>query len=205
MLGRNVKHIEEAVSTITSTLLQRARGSDQASWRLLVELHSPLVYQWCRHRRLGPEEARDVSQEVFAAVVGHLNDFQRDEERASFRGWLRRITENKIRDHWRKLQRGTAVQFASDDLADNWPAERPHEDSPESENAAIMNKILEYARDRISPEHWTVFWKLIVDDRSPAEVSKETGFDRAHVYVIKSRVLRQLRDLWAVPPKDRRS
>src|SRR4051794_28869712 len=85
------------------TLLQRAQSNEVGAWERLVELYAPLVYHWCRRSQLSPEDTADIFQEVFREVAGHIGDFRRDRSGDSFRGWLRTITTNKIRDHFRRL------------------------------------------------------------------------------------------------------
>src|SRR5262245_41329475 len=92
-------------SGLTSpSLLARAQDNQPAAWEQLVDLYAPLVYHWCRRAGLAPPDADDVFQEVFRAVARALAEFRRDRAGDSFRGWLRTITSNKIRDHFRQVQ-----------------------------------------------------------------------------------------------------
>ena len=75
-------------SSVASSLLLRLRADDPAAWRGLLHLYGPLVYRWCRRAGVGPEDARDVGQEVFRTVARKLADFRRDRAGDSFRGWL---------------------------------------------------------------------------------------------------------------------
>jgi RNA polymerase sigma factor (sigma-70 family) len=96
-----------ASSATSVSLLQRVKAQDGDAWRRLTELYGPTVYGWCRRAGLSPDDAADVGQEVFRAVVTAVDGFRRDQPGDSFRGWLCTITQNKIRDHWR---RGAAVR-----------------------------------------------------------------------------------------------
>ena len=49
-----------------------------------------------------------MRQEVFLAVARKIADFQRDRDGDTFRGWLYRITQNKLHDHWRRQRDGLA-------------------------------------------------------------------------------------------------
>ncbi len=193
LLDPNVSDIEETVSTVATSLLDRARADDQDSWHLLVELHAPLVYGWCRHRGLNADQALDVGQEVFVAVARNLKRFERRQDWGTFRGWLRTIAENKIRDHWRRNEREPIVTggveyfgMTSDDdeLA-----------STRSDSKAIFVQLLEHAKDRVNPIHWDIFWEITVEEKSPADVAEKHAMERHNVYMIKSRVLRLLRDI----------
>src|SRR5277367_2420601 len=86
-------------------LLERVRVDDEAAWHRLVDLYAPLVYRWCRRSGLPEQDAADVFQDVFQAVATHIAGFRKEKESDTFRGWLRTITRNKIRDHFRKSAR----------------------------------------------------------------------------------------------------
>lgn len=190
--------IEETMSSIATSLLQRACRQDEESWRLLVEFHAPLVYSWCRMRGLDAETARDVGQDVFIAVSRNLQGFERKSPGGTLRGWIRSITENKIRDHWRKTNAQPPATGGSE--VHRILREFPEPDDSSLGNDAIENsflaQVLNYAKEHIQPIHWTVFWQLAVEEKSASEVADLNGLERAHVYVIKSRVLGQLRNMF---------
>src|SRR5947209_11142031 len=83
------------------SLLQRIRDGDQAGWRRVVELYTPLVYHWCRRWGADGADADDVLQEVFQAAAVSITSFRREREGDTFRGWLRGITRNKVLVFWR--------------------------------------------------------------------------------------------------------
>jgi RNA polymerase sigma-70 factor (ECF subfamily) len=85
------------------TLLEKARsGSDPSAWERLVSLYEPLVRRWARLAGFQEADADDICQDVFTAVSRSLGDFERSREQGTFRGWLRRITQNKLRDRWQR-------------------------------------------------------------------------------------------------------
>jgi RNA polymerase sigma-70 factor (ECF subfamily) len=167
------------------------------AWDCLVELYSPLVYKWTRQQGITAQDARDIGQEVFAAVAKNLDRFHHDQPGDTFAGWLRAITANKIRDHWRSVQNRPRATGGSE--AHNELNQLPFEESASEAGAdtkATFLRILSYAQDRIDPQHWEVFWRVVVDGHEPAEVAADVGITREYVYIIKSRVLRRLRDIF---------
>jgi RNA polymerase sigma-70 factor (ECF subfamily) len=103
-----------SVSQTSSALIRQAQHNDADAWRVLVELYSRRVYRWCRRRGLQPADAANVVQEVLRSVARKLADFDHDHAGASFRGWLRRITDNKVRDFYRGLSREVNAAGGSD-------------------------------------------------------------------------------------------
>ena len=98
----------------SKSLLGRAREGDATAWDRLSLLYAPLVFHWCRHRGLREADAADIVQEVFQAVAAHLGPFRKQEASDTFRGWLRTITENKIRDHFRRMAHETEAIGGTD-------------------------------------------------------------------------------------------
>lgn len=201
MLDPNVNEVEETVSTVATSLLNRARADDQDSWNLLVEWHAPLVYGWCRHRGLNADEALDVGQEVFVAVAKNLQQFRRQHNYGTFRGWLRTITENKIRDHWRRNARQPIAAGELELVATT--DEQSSQQSARSDDKSVFVQILQHARDRVSKLHWDVFWEITVEEKPPADVAAKYAMERHNVYMIKSRMLRLLRDISSEHGDDR--
>src|SRR5262245_54299739 len=85
-------------SATSRSLLDRVRTNDAAAWDRLVALYAPLVFHWCRRWDLQHQDAADILQDVFQAVATHIAQFRKEREGDTFRGWLRTITRNKVRD-----------------------------------------------------------------------------------------------------------
>jgi RNA polymerase sigma-70 factor (ECF subfamily) len=106
----------------------------------LVALYAPLVYYWCRKLGLAEQDMADIFQDVFQAVARKMPDFHKEGPGDTFRGWLRRITTNKVRDHFRRESRrphatgGTTAQLRLAELA----AAQDSEQSSKLTAAAIV-------------------------------------------------------------------
>jgi RNA polymerase sigma-70 factor (ECF subfamily) len=80
-------------------LVRRAKAGEQAAFTQLVQRHQDRVFTVARGVVRSPEDAADVAQEAFIAVLRHLDTFQ---EGAAFTTWLHRITLRKAYDHLRR-------------------------------------------------------------------------------------------------------
>ena len=89
---------------MAGTLLQRLWSNDIVAWKRFTELYGPTVYGWCRTAGLQPEDASDITQNVFQAVYTGLNRFRKDRPGDRFRDWLWTVTRHRIIDHLRKLR-----------------------------------------------------------------------------------------------------
>ena len=124
--------------------------------------------------------------------------FRREAASDTFRGWLRAITRNKVRDHFRKLGRepggagGTEAQLLFARLPDDCP------DGDESDGGTtdrgLFDRALELIRGEFEDRTWQAFWLTAVEDRPTGEVAAELAMTSGAVRVAKSRVLRRLRE-----------
>ena len=204
MKRSNVKPFDADYSATSTELLRQAQANDQTAWQQLVELYSRRMYRWCRRAGLQPADASNTVQEALQAVARKLGDFHRNQPGDTFRGWLRRITDNKIRDHFRK-------QGKTPDLAAGGPDSQQVLTylANENEHAPINNDtslaatpsphssqllaVIERVRADVSERDWKFFWRVAVDGQSAADVGREFGVTANTVRLVKMRMLRKLR------------
>jgi RNA polymerase sigma-70 factor (ECF subfamily) len=180
----------------TSTgLLARLRSHDKDAWSRLARLYGPMVYSWCRHRNVQPDDAADVVQEVFRAVLGHVQDFVHGPG-STFRGWLWTITRNKILDHHRRDRRRPEALGGTDaqERLNQVPEALEESEPGSSTSRNLVRRALEMIRPDFTDATWQAFWRVTMEDQPPEEVARTLGLSVNAVYIAKSRVLRRLRD-----------
>lgn len=167
----------------------------------MVRLYGPLIYSWCRISGASPEVAQDLVQEVFSAVFRSMARFRHNRPGDSFRGWLRVIARNKLRDHYRHLADepgaagGTAARAAIEQIPDPLSALDDDRDRADPETRCrLTRRAVESLRDEFGNRVWQAFWKTTIDGVPPAEVAEELGVSVWAVYKARARVLRRLRE-----------
>jgi RNA polymerase sigma-70 factor, ECF subfamily len=196
---RHSPTVDESFGSTSSTLLARAQANDPFAWQRLVELYSPLVYYWCRRGRLQAADAADVVQDVFHAVAKSLDRFQHEAERGSFRGWLRRITLNKIHDQLRlraagpQAEGGSANHERMQEFTSDQDEFDPEAPAGPDEDWLVLRSALDVFRVDFEDATWLAFWGVTIDNRAAAEVASELGITVNAVYKAKARVLSRLR------------
>jgi len=178
------------------TLLIRLRDPrDAAAWGEFVELYAPLVFRQARQSGFQDADAADVTQEVFRAVAAAISQFQYDSRRGEFRGWLYRITQNKLRDA-AALRRVTGSgDTAVHDLLNKQPATEP----PDTWDREFRERLLAWAYDQVrarcEPATWQAFWLTAVDGQTGEAAATQLGLSIGAVYVARSRVLVRLKEI----------
>jgi RNA polymerase sigma-70 factor (ECF subfamily) len=191
-----------ASSSLHTTLLVRLQSNEGDAWRRLDYLYGPVVFGWCRGAGLQPDDAADVRQEVFQSVAKAIAGFRRENASDSFRGWLWRITQNKLRDYFRKQRRlpqaagGTTFQQQLQAIA--LPTDAGEETippgPPPEETGGVFHRALELVRGEFAERTWRAFWRVVIDGQQVADVAAELDMSPGAIYVAKSRVLRRLRE-----------
>ena len=199
-MGRKGGEIRRAGSagdrrSTSTSLIQQLRVHDAEAWRRLLGLYVPLVFSWCRRAGLQAEDSTDVVQDVFQDVFGSIATFRYAQPEDTFRGWLRTITRNRIRDHFRMRARqpvamggSTAQQRLMDLVADD----REPQLEP-GQLSTLLRRALDLIREEFEQRTWQAFWLTAVQQQPSAGVGRQLGMSSGAVRQAKYVVLRRLR------------
>jgi RNA polymerase sigma-70 factor, ECF subfamily len=177
------------------SLLMRVKDREEAAWRRLVYLYSPMVYRWARKAGLQPDDAEDVVQNVFLAVASDIEYFQRHRPGDSFRGWLWTICRHKVLDHFRAKERhalaagGTTAQ----QRLQQFTVPEPDDDDESGEMCRLRHRAVATLREQFEKHVWAAFLRTVVGGDRPADVAADLGLSVATVYRARNRVLERLR------------
>ena len=186
-------------SSFTSvTLLGRVRDlSDQQAWKEFVRCYTPRIFSWCKQNSLQDQDASDVTQEVLLKLVQAMQQFEYHPDRGSFRGWLKTVTSNAVRD----LARRKSSTEVTGEGAELWLQQLSTPDSIDTLatkiEAGYREELLVEAearvRLRVKPLTWQAY-QLSTDGAAAPEIAERLHVKVADVYVAKSRVLKLLRE-----------
>jgi RNA polymerase sigma-70 factor (ECF subfamily) len=178
----------------SQSLLARVQGEPQGpAWGRFVDLYAPLIRGWLQRYDVAGADADDLVQEVFTAVVQELPAFRHSGQKGAFRAWLRQISVNRLRSHWRGRQRRAAgngeqilAQLAdpTSDLSRQWDREHDRH---------VASRLLELIAGDFQPTTWKAFHRVVLDNAAPELVARELDLSLNAVWSAKSRVLRRLR------------
>ncbi|MCH7728224.1 MAG: sigma-70 family RNA polymerase sigma factor [Planctomycetes bacterium] len=187
----------QSFESTSLTLLARVQADEAEAWDRLVELYAPLVHYWCRRSDLSTEDTEDVFQDVFRSVAQKVSTFRKEKQSDSFRGWLRTITGNKIRDQFRR-QAGKAVAKGGTDAQFHLQAvPDPFQDTDDGEEQVIQQTVrqaLNWIKDDFEEQTWQAFWKNQIEGQATDVIGEELGMTPAAVRKAKYRVLQRLRE-----------
>lgn len=183
-------------STRATLLLKIRDRSDATAWTDFVQIYAPLLYAYALKAGLQDADAADLAQDTMRQVICHIDRFEYQRDRGSFRGWLFTIARNGIRKNARsaaKKPRGVGDTTHQELLSEQ--AAPVEQDPWEPE---YRRRIFEVASEKIKEDFhlatWQAFWRTSVDGVAAAEVAAELGVSLGAVYIARSRVLSRLRE-----------
>ena len=105
---------------VAAMLVRRCIAGESAAWEEIVQRYHRRIYNICCRFSGSPDQAQDLTQEVFIKMYGSLKSY--DSQRAAFMTWMTTITRNLLVDFFRKTK-----QERMTDSLDATPSE--HEDA----------------------------------------------------------------------------
>jgi RNA polymerase sigma-70 factor (ECF subfamily) len=178
--------------------------NDQRAWAAFHKVYQPVIYKWCQGQKLQDADADIVCSSVLVKVWNKMSEFHYDSSRR-FRGWLRTLVQNEVRDFLRHRNcrpdaRGSGnpdVQKALEQLEVNPDATGVDQELEELE--AIQDRlyqVMQRVQQRAEAHTWQA-WLLTVRHGQPTrEVAELLGISVASVYKAKQRINDMIRALF---------
>jgi len=173
--------------TVTS-LVTRAQHGDQGAWDALVERYAPLLHSICRRYRLNPDDAKDISQNVWLRLVDHLGNLR---DPAALPGWLATTAQRECTRALRAARSPHAAVCALD--AENIPDSQ----SGTAEQELLIAERHAALREAFTdlPPRWQQLLALLIEDPPVpyAQISATLGIPVGSIGPIRRRCLDKLR------------
>ena len=184
----------DAGSADWALVQQCAVGSEEACTRLVND-HQRMVYQLAVHLLGDPQEALDLSQEVFLRVFRTLPQFR---GQSSLKTWIYRIVINQAsnrRRWWRRRHRSQQVALEEHTAAHGEIAESRHSADPDRvlQEREVARKVWA-ALDRLPFDQRAVIVLREIDGLRYEEIAASLG---VAVGTVKSRLARARQSLRA--------
>jgi RNA polymerase sigma factor (sigma-70 family) len=168
-----------------SRLVAAIAAGDRHALAAVYDTHVRAVYRYALAALRDPEEAEDVTQEVFIVLLRKAKTVQLPGE--SVLPWLLVTCRNLARNQGRALARDSSSPLEDFDLPAVESAER------QSERRALQEQI-EDAVASLSDDDQILFWLCIENDLSYDAAAKTMQISHGAVRNRLSRLRRQLRE-----------
>lgn len=192
-------HLRTRMSDLPQTrhslLLELSRKSDEA-WAEFLEVYERAIFRAALGRGLQEADARDVTQEVLAAVHRRLPSWNHETERGSFRAWLLRVARNVSIDALVERARGAATGASEAERALDALAQ-PSAEEGTLFDLEVQRSLFEWAarevREEVQPKTWRAFELTALEGVAAEEAAAQLSMPVGSVYTAKCRVVARIR------------
>jgi RNA polymerase sigma-70 factor (ECF subfamily) len=184
------------VSNIEDELIQRAKSADTDAFCLLAKGYERRIYLLAFHYCHNPEDAEDLSQEVWLKAYQALGTFRGE---SSFYTWLRKITINCFLNHQRARRytwRGekTDVQLLAVDSIESDQRGASTSNSESTLHNRILAERVMKALSELTPPQRLIFLLKHHEGMTYEEIAKAVGCSTGTAKKSVSRAVRKLRE-----------
>jgi RNA polymerase sigma-70 factor, ECF subfamily len=150
--------------------------------QMLFERYGDEVYRYIRFTVGDLTEADDILQEVFLRVLQSWNRFM---NKSSSKTWLWSITNNCIKENFRKRKRVRNNVVLNDDFRDD------------TKGYPMLALQLEQSLQCLSVTQRQVFVERIIHEKSTTETAEELGWGESKVRTTLHRALKKIQTWFA--------
>jgi len=191
--------LDDSISLVTRvSLLLRIRDDDGRSrseaWFEFVERYGRLIHDWCLHRQLQPADAEDVTQEVLVRLARALKTFEYNPE-LTFRGWLRRVTENALADFFRDKGRRAKMKQSDSTLETLKDAEARADlvqRLEQSFDLELFERAAAMVQKRVETRRWQAWHLTAIEKMAVEDVSQQLQMKVPTVYSSRYQVQKKI-------------
>jgi len=191
--------MNEAVELIPTreSLLSRLKDwNDQEGWRQFFETYWKLIYHTSIKAGLTDAEAQDVVQETVLSICKSMRTFEYDARNGSFKAYLLKLTQWRIKDQIRKRQKSIQSIPSRETSTGTSTIERLPDPGSLSLEAAwdeeweknLLDAAVERVKRKVNPHHYQVFDLYVLQKWPVSRISKALKIGPGKIYLIKHRI-----------------
>jgi len=165
----------------------------EMGWGIFVDRYGPIICGFARNAGLPSSEADDIMQTVLFNFFKVADRFEYDPSKGRFRGYLKRITLNAIRQRYRKKQEGNLDTFGMEAAEDPRDGLEAAFDREWAEH--LLSEAMTEARPKFEPKTWEAFEMYGRRGMSCEKAAERLNMSQEAVRHAKSRVMRAVRQI----------
>ena len=165
----------------------------EMGWGIFVDRYGPIICGFARNAGLPSGEADDIMQIVLFNFFKVADRFEYDPSKGRFRGYLKRITLNAIRQRYRKKREknlDTHGMNMAEDPRDDLEAVFDREWAEH-----LLSEAMTEARPKFEPKTWEAFELYGRRGMSAQRTAERLDMTPESVRHAKSRVMRAVREI----------
>lgn len=184
-------------TTRVSLLLRIKNREDGVAWREFDAIYRPMMRRFALTYGADATEAEDVVQHCMTAIHQHIDRFEYDPSKGRFKGWLKTLVNNRIRNLIRKRkERGArSGEFAAVPAGDDHDPEAIFEKIWMDEH---LKHALKLVRKEVEEKTFNAFVDYVIHERPVEDICADHGLNPNQVHKSKYRLTRKLAEKMAI-------
>ncbi len=177
--------------TTRASLLLRVRDpKDSDAWADFDAIYRPLLMKFCSSSGLNHADGEDLVQHCMAAIHRHIQSFEYDSKKGRFKGWLRTLVNNRIRDMYRrrKCDQAKTADFEREQRREPLP-EDVFEKLWLNEHLRLALRIV---KQEVEKRSFEAYQRYAIDGQSVEQVCRAMDLNANQLYAIKFRLTRKI-------------
>jgi RNA polymerase sigma-70 factor, ECF subfamily len=177
---------------VAAMLVRRCLAGDALAWEEIVQRYHRRIYNICYRFAGSPDDAQDLTQEVFIKMYRTLNSY--DLGRGAFMTWVTTVTRNLLVDHFRKSKKERmtdSLDTVTSEHEDAMPLSEQIPDKAAPPDRGVqsreMREAVHRALQKLSPE---LREAVILRDLQDMDYREIAGILRIPEGTVKSRINR---------------
>jgi RNA polymerase sigma-70 factor (ECF subfamily) len=195
----------DADKALEARFIAALKARDERAFKALVARFQDRIYNLIRRLLGNPEEARDVTQEVFVSVFEKVDSYRGDSSLAT---WLYRIATNHAKNRIKYLSRrkdrmrDSLDQMLVPPTASSFSAEVPRPD--QALTRELVSRMVDRALGELDEEQRIVLVLRDVEGQSYEDIAEITGLQLGTVKSRLHRGRQRLKEILApyIDPRD---
>ena len=185
--------LRAVMDTTRVSLLMRIKDvRNTRAWSDFDAIYRPMLRRFASAQGLDEGDAEDVVQHCMAAVHKHIEQFDYDPDKGRFRGWLRTLVNNHVRNLLKKRRDPIAETQELEQLQDREPLPEVAFDRLWMDEH--LKHCLRMVRTEVDENVFVVFQHYVLDEWPVEQVCQAMRMDRNQVYKIKWRITQKLQE-----------
>lgn len=180
------------MDTTRASLLIRIRDPrNSTAWAEFDSIYRPMLERFARIQGLRPVDTDDLVQACMVAIHKHIESFEYDPGKGRFKGWLKTMVGNKVRNFFRDNQREQTAESHDFQRVDE------SEETPDTAFDRLwmdehLRHCLSLVRHEIDEATFDAFCKYVIEEQPVETVCARFGISTQQLYKIKWRLTQKL-------------
>jgi RNA polymerase sigma-70 factor (ECF subfamily) len=189
-----IANSDSLLQTHQSLLARLKDHDDTQSWQDFFNTYWKLIYSFALRSGLNDSESQEVVQETIIEISRQMPAFKYDKTKGSFKNWLLKITDWRIKDQHRKRNRDAHLRSVEKStegtaLIDSIPDPKDGNSIWDEEwERNLLEAALQKLKPKVRPRHYQIFDLYVVKNWPIDKVTATLAVNIGQVYLVGHRL-----------------